>query len=137
MSHYQTEQKRVLFQYLEKNKEHSYSIDELVEGMKTDPDITNIPGKSTVYRLISELVQEGLVKRFVKGNSRQFIYQLVHGEHCGHHLHMKCSLCGKLIHMEDEESEAILAQVLEKHKFFVDEGNTILFGQCDTCKHRA
>ncbi len=47
---------------------------------------------------------------------------------------MKCSVCGKLYHMEDAESEAFLWQIMRKHHFQVDEGNTVLFGQCEGCR---
>lgn len=35
--------------------------------------------------------------------------------------------------MEDMESEAFFLQVMEKHHFRIDEGKTILFGQCEKC----
>jgi Fe2+ or Zn2+ uptake regulation protein len=35
--------------------------------------------------------------------------------------------------MEDQESEALLLQVMEKHHFQIDEGKTVLFGQCENC----
>lgn len=133
MARYQTEQKRILMAYLKAHSEESFTIEELCERMKKEPELTTVPGKSTVYRLIPELMEEGLVKRFVKENSRKFFYQMVSGEHCDKHLHMKCSVCGRLYHMEDEESEELLLQVLKRHHFKVDEGQTVLFGQCESC----
>lgn len=133
MARYQTEQKRILLAYMKAHSEEAFTIEELCERMKEEPAVTSVPGKSTVYRLMPELVEEGLVKRFVKGNSRKFLYQMVCGEHCERHLHMKCSVCGKLYHMEDQESEELLLQVMRKHHFQIDEGKTVLFGQCETC----
>jgi Fur family ferric uptake transcriptional regulator len=115
------------------HSEQAFTIEELCEKMKEEPDISAVPGKSTVYRIMPELVEEGLVKRFIKENSRQFLYQMVCGEHCGRHLHMKCSVCGRLYHMEDQESEELLLQVMQKHHFQIDEGKTMLFGQCEDC----
>ena len=134
MSHYQTRQKRMLLQYLESNCEHAFTVDELSVCMQNDLLTKSVPGKSTIYRMMPMLVNEGLVKRFVKGNSRQFLYQMVCGENCNCHLHLKCSACGKLFHMEDQESKDILQRVLKKHRFAVDKESTVLFGFCENCK---
>lgn len=133
MAHYQTGQKRILLAYMKAHSDQAFTIEELCERLKKETVMGPVPGKSTVYRIMPELVEEGLVKRFVKEHSRKFLYQMVCGEHCEKHLHMKCSVCGKLYHMEDEESEALLLQVMKKHHFQVDEGRTVLFGQCESC----
>lgn len=133
MARYQTEQKRILLAYMKAHSEEAFTIEELCEKMKEEPAVQSVPGKSTVYRLMPELMEEGLVKRFVKGNSRKFLYQMVCGDHCERHLHMKCSVCGKLYHMEDRESEELLLKVMRKHHFQIDEGKTVLFGQCEGC----
>lgn len=133
MGHYQTEQKRILLAYMKAHSEEAFTIEELCGKLKKEKGEASVPGKSTVYRIMPGLVEAGLVKRFVKGNSRKFLYQMVCGEHCDSHLHMKCSVCGKLYHMEDEESEELLQQVMRKHHFQIDEGQTVLFGQCEGC----
>ena len=132
MARYQTEQKKILLAYMKAHSDRAFTVEELCAQMKEE-HLESVPGKSTIYRVMPELVEEGRVKRFVKGNSRKFLYQMMCGDHCGQHLHMKCSVCGKLYHMEDEESEALLLQVMQKHHFHVDEGKTVLFGQCETC----
>lgn len=133
MARYQTEQKRILLAYMKAHSDQPFTIEELCGKMKEELELPSVPGKSTVYRLMPELVEEGLVKRFVKANSRKFLYQMVCGDHCNRHLHMRCSVCGKLYHMEDKESEELLLQVMKKHHFQIDEGKTVLFGQCESC----
>lgn len=133
MAHYQTEQKRILLAYMKAHSEEAFTVEELCERMKKELEDKAVPGKSTVYRMMPKLLEEGLVKRFVKGNSRKFLYQMVCGDHCERHLHMKCSVCGKLYHMEDQESEELFLQVMRKHHFQIDGGKTVLFGQCEGC----
>ena len=110
---YQTEQKKVLLDYLSQHSDQAFSIDELAIGMKADTALSSVPGKSTLYRLISQLVEEGRVKRFTKGHSRHFLYQMVSCPHCTEHLHLRCTICGKLYHMEDQESAQIVREILE------------------------
>ena len=92
MAQYQTEQKKMLLAYMKAHSEDAFTIEELCERLKEEKTFLQAPGKSTIYRLMPKLVEEGLVKRFVKGNSRKFLYQMVCGEHCDRHLHMKCSV---------------------------------------------
>jgi Fur family ferric uptake transcriptional regulator len=137
MSSYQTEQKRVLLDFLTRHCDTPFTIEELVrqmeleEAQEAEPEAA--PGKSTVYRLMTRLVEEGTVKRFVQGNSRHFCYQIVGGEHCRHHFHLKCTKCGKLIHMNEESSEKILQQVLMGSDFEVNQEETTFFGCCKDC----
>ncbi|NCB41988.1 MAG: transcriptional repressor [Clostridia bacterium] len=134
MSLYDTQQKRILMQYLKMNCECAYTIKELWESMKKDSSLIFLPALSTVYRIMPALVEEGLVKRFVKDHGRQFVYQMVCGDHCEKHIHLKCIKCGKLLHMEDAESSSIADQVMQKHGFTMDQAETVIFGLCDHCK---
>ena len=107
-------------------------IDELSQRLSAVyPDA---PGKSTIYRLIGQLVEKGTVKRFVRGNSRQFLYQLAGSEECHSHLHLKCTECGKLLHMGHSLSEQLLSDILGESDFSVKVDSTTLFGCCKDCR---
>ncbi len=130
MAHYQTAQRKKLIQFLSVNREKAFSVEELDFQLKKGDGAA--PGKSTLYRLVKSLVDEGAVKRLVKGNSRQFVYQIA-GEKCAYHLHMKCVECGKLLHMEHSESSRLLKEVFDNNHFKIDEKQTVLIGRCDGC----
>ncbi len=133
MAEYITEQKRILKKILEDNCDSAYTVEELLEKMKVAcPD--KAPGKSTVYRLITHLVNEGTVKRFSRDDGRKSAYQIVGGEHCDCHLHLKCTNCGKLIHLDDKVSDELLLKVQSTNDFSVSEEATVLFGKCGECK---
>ena len=133
MAHYQTAQRKKLIQFLSANREKAFSVEELDFQLKKGDETA--PGKSTLYRLIKSLVDEGAVKRLVKGNSRQFVYQIA-GAECAYHLHLKCVKCGKLLHMEHGESHKLLEEILKASNFKVDESQTVLLGSCDGCLGR-
>lgn len=134
MGHYNTEQKTALVDYMKSHSDSAFTIEELITCMHRDYPHRLIPGKSTVYRIMPQLVQDGMVKRFMKDNSRKFLYQMICGDNCDCHLHLKCSSCGKIYHMDDKESQDLLNGVFTRYGFLVDEGKTILFGQCVNCK---
>lgn len=132
MAEYHTQQKTLLLDYLARHSEKSFSMESLTDAMKTTlGDMA--PGKSTVYRLVNRLVDEGTVKRFTEEGSRHSLYQLVSDKSCHHHLHMKCTECGKLVHMNDEQSEAIIRQIYGSSDFAVNQDQTTLYGSCADC----
>ena len=132
MASYNTHQKEILISFLKNHPDTPFSIDELTERLISEaPDA---PGKSTVYRLMGQLVEKGTVKRFVKGNSRQFLYQIAGTEECHHHLHLKCTGCGKLLHMKHEQSEQLLSNILGENDFSVELDSTTIFGSCKDCR---
>ena len=135
MAEYATEQKKMLLDFLTKNAHQAFSVDELLEGMK-EMYTDGVPGTSTIYRLMTKLLQEGTVKRFVKGHSRRFVYQIVDGKHCRSHLHLKCMECGKLLHLDERVSHALLNQIRANNDFSVNEEETVLFGECSACAHQ-
>ena len=133
VAEYVTEQKLILKKILKDNRDQAYTVEELMEKMRSAcPD--NAPARSTVYRLITHLTEEGEVKRFVPKNSRKAAYQIVGGEHCDCHLHLKCMGCGKLLHLDESISDELLDKVRNTSGFFVSEEDTVLFGKCNTCR---
>ena len=123
---YQTEQRKQLLQFLQENKTKQYTIDEIISHMGRE----HMPGKSTVYRLIKQLVEEGKVKRCNKNNSRQFVYQLLDGECCHEHFHLQCENCGKLFHLEEEETRQVQYLLHLKENFDIDVGRSLFMGVC-------
>ena len=133
MAVYSTEQKRMLSDILSENRENAYSIEELIGELRKRYG-EGAPGQSTVYRLITRLVEDGEVKRFVKGNGRKFVYQIVDCHGCGSaHLHLKCVGCGKLIHLDHMASEELVKKIEKVSDFSVMEAETVLFGECSDC----
>lgn len=133
MAEYRTEQKRLLLDFLEKNSDNSYTVDEIVEGL-CESEGENAPGRSTVYRLMTRLVEERRVHRFSDEGSRRFLYRIVADDHCRTHLHLKCMQCGKILHLDGDTSSALLEQVQKVKGFSIDKEESLLFGNCADCK---
>lgn len=125
---YKTQQRRCLIDFLSAHGE--CTTEEIIEEMTE----IGAPARSSVYRLIKQLVEEGVVKRYTKDNSRKFVYELVGEEECRHHLHLKCMRCGKMMHLSQNTSLKTKEAVLEEADFYIDQEKTILFGICKACK---
>lgn len=127
MASYNTEQKRLLVDFFKNNPDSSYTVEEIVK--KTGDKLA----KSTVYRLIVRLTEEGMLKRMTRGNSRTFVYQMIAGENCHTHLHLRCTDCGRVIHMKESLSNELLAAIRQENSFFVSEKETLILGKCALC----
>ena len=133
MAEYNTEQKKILTAFLAQNRENAYTVEALAEQVKKLYG-DKAPAKSTVYRLIPHLVEEGQVKRLPREKGRGFLYQSVEAERCQGHLHMRCIRCGKFFHLDDTLSDELLVKVRELCGFSVSEKETVLLGNCLLCR---
>lgn len=128
MKTYNTHQRKALIEFLQSNSEKAFTIEEIVCSMNE-----NEISQSTAYRLMTKLVEEGLVHRSVKGNSRSFLYQFINNEKCEGHLHIKCTDCGKVYHL-DHDVSALIQNDIKKNTAFEIDSHTVLLGKCGTCK---
>ncbi|MBR1422417.1 MAG: transcriptional repressor [Ruminococcus sp.] len=133
MGAYKTAQREELIAFLKENRSEAITVAQIVSAMKQDTKIKKVPAESTVYRLIKKLVEDGTVKRTVKGCSREFGYQIADSEHCREHLHMKCRECGRLMHMNDWNCQRMIEQMYEREGFYIDT-SMVLTGVCRECK---
>ena len=131
MAEYNTEQKKLLLDFLEENHDNSYTIEEISQELKLRGASV---GKSTVYRLMTKLVEEKRVKRQLADNSRKAIYRITLDTHCHNHLHLQCITCGRVLHLDEKTSDQLLNTVKKLNDFSVSEEDTVLLGKCAQCK---
>ena len=129
---YHTAQPAGLFSFLQQHADTAFTAEELCDALADTGEV----GKSTVYRLLPQLIAEGQVKRFSGSGRRRVLYQAVGCAHCDAHLHLKCTACGRIIHLDESASDAVLRRVLQSSAFAVDEKQTVLFGKCAACGKR-
>lgn len=125
---YHTHQRKTLIDFLQKNFDKSFTIEEII-SLIGESGIS----QSTAYRLITKLTEDGIVKRSVRGTSRSFVYQYVNNEKCEGHLHMKCTGCGKVYHLDSGITSTIQNDIKNSTNFEID-SHTVLLGKCNTCK---
>lgn len=118
----------MLVDFLQKNSDKAFTIEEILENMDGEK-----LSQSTAYRLMTKLVKDSLVHRSVKGNSRSFVYQYISDKTCDGHLHIKCTDCGKVYHL-DHSITSIIQKDIEKNTQFEIDSHTVLLGKCG-CKN--
>ncbi len=127
MVNYQTEQRKYLLDFFEKNRDRQFSIDVIQN------EVTAV-SRSAIYRNINQMVDDGFIRRFQKEGCRKFYYQYVGNSECRAHLHLKCSACGTIFHMDLDTSNKLLEFLEHKIEFSLDINKTMLLGCCRACR---
>ena len=86
-------------------------------------------GLATIYRTLNLLCECGLAQQRHFGT--QTHYDNV--SHKGHHDHMICTQCGKIIEFENCEIERLQEEVARQHRFHITTHKLELYGKCSAC----
>ena len=104
--------------------ENALSVVELVEQLK------NQMNKTTVYRILERLENEGFVHSFTDGKGLTWYAKCQDcskHQHKDTHPHFQCKQCGKVECLNEE----ISLPSFPNHQ--VDKAEILLFGQCEEC----
>ena len=120
---YNTKQKSVILEFLKENNRH-YTARELADSLKDKAST------ATVYRQLESLVESGVVRKFITGDSACYQY----GETCeNNHFHLKCTKCDKLYHVDCSFLSELSGHIKSHHSFTVDNSRTVMYGICQKC----
>ena len=81
-----------------------------------------------------ELEKENRVKRCIRDNSREVLYQYIDLPECRSSLHLMCRVCGRMFHLEPEQTNKLVEHVEKAQGFVIDKSETILYGVCKDCR---
>ncbi len=127
---YETKQSRLVDDFLKNNTAKHFSAEDVYFALVSSGEKI---GRTTVYRQLDKLVETGKVRKFFTGEKDACCYQYNNSDRCHNHYHLKCSVCGKLIHTECDFLDKLSAHIFNDHQFTVDGSKTVLYGTCKTC----
>ncbi|MBQ1555500.1 MAG: transcriptional repressor, partial [Clostridia bacterium] len=52
---------------------------------------------------------------------------------CDRHFHLKCTACGRIIHLDCGFMSEFEKHIGEHHGFRVDNARTVIYGLCEAC----
>jgi len=96
-------------------------------------------GLTTVYRTLDLLTRMGIIFKFGFGDGRSR-YELADKTTKGHHRHLVCTRCGRIIDysdfMEKEEkfTKELGKELSQKYKFKINSHQIHFYGLCDECQ---
>ncbi len=122
-----TDQRRVIVETFFQSANH-ISIEELLAVVRKDDAKI---GYATVYRTLKLLTECGVAfeRKFGDGLTR---YELADDE--GHHDHLICVDCAKIVEFEEDKIEQLQEQVAKDHGFLLQSHKHELYGVCAECR---
>jgi Fur family transcriptional regulator, ferric uptake regulator len=92
-------------------------------------------GRATVYRVLEELEELGLVTRLDLGTGTARFEAVDPGGERHHH-HLLCDDCGELVPFSDAELERVIGRVSRRLPYAVHGHDVTLYGSCESCRGR-
>jgi Fur family ferric uptake transcriptional regulator len=116
-----------ILQILEQNQQRHVSAEDVYKALLATGDEV---GLATVYRVLTQFEQAGLVTRhhFEGGHS---LFELAQGEH---HDHLMCIKCGRVDEFIDETIEARQRAVAKQAGYEMTDHNLCIYGVCPACR---
>ena len=116
-----------ILQTLESSEVHHVSAEDVYKLLLQNGEEV---GLATVYRVLTQFEQAGLVVRhnFEGGHS---VFELSSDKH---HDHIVCVRCGRVEEFADDEIEQLQKKVADKLGFELTDHNLNMYGLCPECR---
>jgi len=125
---YNTEQRNLLLDFLKNTPDTMFSAKQIADALQH----ARI-SRSAVYRNLAELENSGKIKRCSKAGSREAYYQYYDLQSCRNHIHMSCTECGKIFHLQAQVTQNLMNALETSEGFEISIGQTTLVGICKDC----
>jgi Fur family transcriptional regulator, ferric uptake regulator len=89
-------------------------------------------GRASIYRVLEELEELGLVARLDLGTGTAR-FEAVDPRGDRHHHHLLCDDCGDLVPFSDAELERVIGRVSQRLPYAVSGHDVTLHGSCASC----
>ncbi|MCR4601239.1 MAG: transcriptional repressor [Clostridia bacterium] len=131
---YKTKQYDELLKYVRSIPGTHFTVGDIHNHMKEQGKSI---GATTLYRHLDRMVDEGLVSKFNIDPRTPACYEYTGNEdNTGEEAcyHMKCEVCGKLIHLHCEMIPELGEHLFQHHGFKIDPLRTVFYGICEDCR---
>tara|TARA_R110000868_G_scaffold8205_7_gene42777 strand:- start:94896 stop:95306 length:411 start_codon:yes stop_codon:yes gene_type:complete len=116
-----------ILEVLENADQHHLSAEDVY---KTLQNAKVEVGLATVYRVLTQFHEAGLVKRH-NFEGGYCVFELDQGEH---HDHLVCLKCGKVAEFVDDIIEERQDVIADQHGFKITDHSLNIYGICQTCQ---
>jgi Fur family transcriptional regulator, ferric uptake regulator len=122
-----TEERKFIYDRISHLNGH-FNADSLYDSLKKEN--AGI-ARGTVYRTIPLLLESGVIQKSVGEGKREFFERK---SHKGHHDHIVCISCRKIVEFHCDEIEALQDKVCAQYGYKVAFHDHRIFGYCKDCQ---
>lgn len=129
---YKTKAREVIILFLKDHAEQRLTAREIYDAVCNDDVEVN---RTTVYRNLDRLCETGELLRFKEPNQDAWCYQYSEDhEHCTEHMHARCTVCGKIFHLDKSFVKTFSDKMLDEYGVYIDTSQTVILGKCSRCR---
>lgn len=130
-SGYSTEKKNKILSCLKENAHIDLTVKDIERYLVEHDMKVNL---TTIYRNLDKLEKDGLIVRRGDETGNKATYQYVEpDQNCHDHLHLKCSSCGKIYHMDCSFMNELKQHIFNHHGFMLECKTSMIYGTCKEC----
>ena len=112
-----------ILELLERDEHHHMSAEEVYKALiEQGEDV----GLATVYRVLTQFEQAGIVERHNFENNLS-VFEIMQDEH---HDHLVCDVCGKIVEFHNEIIEMEQLKVAKEYGFKLSGHSLVMYGIC-------
>ena len=116
---YNTKTRQLILDYLINNRQHAVSA-------------------ANIQQHLDKLAGEQRVMKYVADKGEKAVFQYVdENRHCREHLHLKCTGCGRIYHLDCRFMDEVRAHLMAEHGFALQCEGSVLYGLCRACAQQA
>lgn len=131
---YKTRYRDWIMNFFEQHPDQKVSASDLRRRMAAEGMTINL---TTVYRNLDRMEREKILQGHKIAEEDEKFYQYLRPKmECGRHLHLYCSRCGKIIHLNCGFMKEISDHLMKEHGFLLDCGESMLIGLCRECREK-
>ena len=121
-----------ILELLESAELHHMSAEEVYKALIDQGEDV---GLATVYRVLTQFEQAGIVERHNFENNLS-VFEITQEEH---HDHLVCDVCGKIVELHNKTIEEEQTKGAAEHGFKLSGHSLVLYGICDNqaCRDNA
>lgn len=121
-----------ILNFLKESPSFQFSAAQIHEALHKAGSNINL---TTVYRQLDKMVASSSVLQFVAEDGSTKLYQINRCD-CESHLHVRCAVCGTIVHLDCAEVAGFLQHINSEHRIKINCSNSILLGICDKCRNK-
>ncbi|WP_131668395.1 ferric iron uptake transcriptional regulator [Psychrobacter pygoscelis] len=112
-----------ILELLERDEHHHMSAEEVYKALIDQGEDV---GLATVYRVLTQFEQAGIVERHNFENNLS-VFEIMQDEH---HDHLVCDVCGKIVEFHNEVIEMEQLKVAKEYGFKLSGHSLVMYGIC-------
>lgn len=128
---YQTKQRAVILNFLTANAGETYDVDSLYEALTKRGEKVS---RTTVYRMLKKLEEEKSLVSFIDTNHKRTLFRFnPHRDTTDDRIHLQCTTCGKIEHLDCSYLSSFEAHLQAEHHFKLSPTERVFPGTCEKC----